>query len=866
MILVRTGLLLLLLTAAGAAAPGPSNGTGLQYSDMPIPGVPIVGTPSLRHRQSAATVPDRAEPCRVVRPGARQSAAMRLPDAEPGGTDDWVVIRTENFEDSFPNQWQLYGDPTWDDETYRRHAGAKSGYCVGSTVAPPGPYPDDANSWMCYGPFSLAGATDARVDFYRWLTTEQDYDWLYWTASIDDSLYYGWRTSGTATTWESTYFDLKTVPTLGNLCGRSEVWIAFYFCSDGSSSYEGAYVDDITLRKYTSGGNQPDLTFCQPGGWDFPIVPSNVTGTHTVPSPLPAGTTYIDWAGTNIGTATTTDTFYVYLYRDNVPFAGWRVPFAVAPGDTFYAEDYQTTMTEGSHALMTFQDSTNRIAESDENNNRYSRSFTWGGGGGGTYEHVTITSDALAASFAPLRAFLWNSLSLHDTVMTTENIYAGQTGRDDAEKVRNFIKYAYQTWQTRYVLLGGDAEVVPLRKTCPGKVSGHPAWNDTIPCDMYFSCLDGDWDANGNSVFGQMGDNVDMAPDVYVGRAPVSSADEAACFVSKTTTYGRCGSPHRQKVLLTGFDLDAGTHGQTTMDYFDSNHIQDPFVCKKVYDTHSGQHKDSVRTCLDQGYHYFIHCDHGNTNVLGAGSSNHSWFLDNSDLSGLTNGFDRLTVFTSSACLIGSFDQGDCVMEAFVNAAGGGAVATMSNSRFGWYMPNENPQVSYSAAFVDRFVNRLFSHGTDRGETKDFLLAKADLVGRAQNDTFMRWCMYEYNLFGEPALQLINLTGVSDGEGMSGQPCAAPMTVAPALFAGRTTIEFDLARHSQGQLAVYNSAGARVKTLLDGSIAPGRHNVVWDGRTDRGKDAPAGVYVVALKTEQGVDAHKVTKCRGKEQQ
>jgi hypothetical protein len=181
-------------------------------------------------------------------------------------------------------------------------------------------------------------------------------------------------------------------------------------------------------------------------------------------------------------------------------------------------------------------------------------------------------------------------------------------------------------------------------------------------------------------------------------------------------------------------------------------------------------------------------------------------------------------------------------------------------------MPNENPQVSYSAAFVDRFVNRLFSHGTDRGETKDFLLAKADLVGRAQNDTFMRWCMYEYNLFGEPALQLINLTGLADGEGMPGQPCPAPMTVAPGLFAGRTKIGFELSRQGQGQLAVYNSAGALVKTLLDGALAPGRYKLCWDGRTDRGEDAPAGVYIVALKTEQGIDAHKVTKCRGKEQQ
>jgi hypothetical protein len=160
------------------------------------------------------------------------------------------------------------------------------------------------------------------VDFYRWLQTEQDYDYLSWLASIDGTNFYGYRTSGNATSWQTTDFDLKTVPTLGNLCGQTQVWIAFAFSSDNSNEYEGAYIDDVILQKYTSAG-QPDLTYYQPSGWDFPIVPSNVTGTHTAPSPLPAGTTYIDWAGTNAGNAATTDTFFCYLYLDNAPVQGW---------------------------------------------------------------------------------------------------------------------------------------------------------------------------------------------------------------------------------------------------------------------------------------------------------------------------------------------------------------------------------------------------------------------------------------------------------------------------------------------------------------------------------------------------------------
>jgi len=837
---------------------------GLKNTFERLPGVPIVGPAKVEPaavgedvRPAERLYPAKALSGRLVKPGLR-------PAGKPGPLDAWVTIKAEDFEGQFPNEWTLYGDPTWDNENYRHHAGSWSGYCVGSTISPPGPYPSGANSWMVYGPFSLQGATDARLDFYRWLNTEADYDFLFWGASINGQNFYGYQTSGDQQTWTTQYFDLKNVPTLGNLCGQPQVWIALAFTSDGSNEYEGAYVDDVLLQKYTSTG-QPDLTYYQPTGWDFPIVPSNVTGTHTVPSPLPAGTTYIDWAGTNAGSVATADTFYVYLYRDGSPLAGWYCAPPVNPGAWYRVEDYQTSISAGSHTLMTFQDSTNRIPESNESNNRYSHAWTWGGGGG-TYEHVTITSNALAASFAPLKAFLLNYLSLRDTVMTTENIYASQSGRDNAEKVRNFIKYAYQTWQTRYVLLGGDVDVVPPRKAYPGYQSGSPGWNDTIPCDLYFSGLDGDWDGNGNSVFGEMGDNVDLAPDVYVGRAPISNATEASRFVTKTVTYGQGGSPHRQKVLLTGFDLDANTHGQTTMDYYDNTYIQSPFTCKKVYDSHGGNHADSVRYCLNQGYHYFIHDDHGGPDVLCTGNRNHGWGLTVSDLSGLTNGFDKLTVFTSSACLIGAFDQGDCVMEAFMNATNGGAVATMSNSRFGWYSSGENPQVSFSAAFVERYVYRLFSHGTNPAETKDFLLGKADLIGQATGDTIYRWCMYEYNLFGDPALRMVNLTNVAEDTAGSGPPHATSLAAVPAVFARATNLEFTLGHRSRARLSIYDATGRCIRTLLDSPLAPGRYSVPWDGLTGQGHDAPAGVYVVALRTDQGTEALKLTRCTGKEQQ
>lgn len=44
--------------------------------------------------------------------------------------------------------------------------------------------------------------------------------------------------------------NLASVPTLGNLLGRSQVWVALVFSSNGLTAYaEGGYVDDVVLRQ-----------------------------------------------------------------------------------------------------------------------------------------------------------------------------------------------------------------------------------------------------------------------------------------------------------------------------------------------------------------------------------------------------------------------------------------------------------------------------------------------------------------------------------------------------------------------------------------------------------------------------------------
>ncbi|MFA6110899.1 MAG: LamG-like jellyroll fold domain-containing protein [Candidatus Latescibacterota bacterium] len=69
----------------------------------------------------------------------------------------------------------------------------------------------------------------------------------------------------------------------------------------------------------------------------------------------------------------------------------------------------------------------------------------------------------------------------------------------------------------------------------------------------------------------------------------------------------------------------------------------------------------------------------------------------------------------------------------------------------------------------------------------------------------------------------------------------------PNPFNPSTTIEYELAVAGDVSLAIYDLAGQRVRILAQGAQDAGRHQVVWDGRSEAGKAVASGVYLCTLK-------------------
>jgi photosystem II stability/assembly factor-like uncharacterized protein len=71
----------------------------------------------------------------------------------------------------------------------------------------------------------------------------------------------------------------------------------------------------------------------------------------------------------------------------------------------------------------------------------------------------------------------------------------------------------------------------------------------------------------------------------------------------------------------------------------------------------------------------------------------------------------------------------------------------------------------------------------------------------------------------------------------------------PNPFSSSTSIPFTLSKESSVRLEVFNSAGARVRTLEQGVSAAGSHEALWDGRDNTGNALPAGTYIYRLRAE-----------------
>ncbi|MCK4385148.1 MAG: hypothetical protein KAW52_02675 [candidate division Zixibacteria bacterium] len=381
------------------------------------------------------------------------------------------------------------------------------------------------------------------------------------------------------------------------------------------------------------------------------------------------------------------------------------------------------------------------------------------------YQYLIITSSGLKSAFLPLLEWKIKK-GIKATIVSVDSILNAYPGRDDPEKIRNFLIEAYLNGAI-WVLLGGDEDVVPVRYAYPTNTSTPPEVTKQQICDLYYSDVDGEWDLDNDGIWGEHGhDSPDIYPDLFVGRVPCSNSGEAASFVEKLLLYeknpGNGSTAYLTSALWICSDQMrdwSGGEGQHTLasQYVDDNFFQD---LSTLVETPSGDAENPIspegQNCIqtmNQGWGIISVLAHGIANGFVAKSNRtnenpRSWVFTapgggdgHGHLPSLSNQ-GKYGIMYSIACKQSAIDvdkypqmgSEPCVGELYPLSQNNGGVAFLGYTRWGW--------VGFSYKLLEKFLQYLFVNHH---------LGIAEALSRCSYPSY-RDLNYGHNLFGDPEM------------------------------------------------------------------------------------------------------------------
>jgi hypothetical protein len=414
---------------------------------------------------------------------------------------------------------------------------------------------------------------------------------------------------------------------------------------------------------------------------------------------------------------------------------------------------------------------------------------------------LIVTTEALVDAFQPLAD--WKTRrGVPTTIRTIEWIESRtRRGVDRAETLRNFLAEAYQLWGLEYVLLGGDSELLSPRYAFSTIYGG-----GTTPADLYLACLDGNWNADHDQLWGEGGPagagESDILPELAVGRAPVSTPADAQAFVQRVIDYEtpvfddyQARATFLAEVLIPA-NWDSGQaiqlDGAPGTELMINQSVPPSFDVERLYDTywlHAGSARltrSASLAAMNSGRGIVNHLGHGFLYTMSCGD--HS--VDNSDADALTNG-RRTFVLVMANCAAVAFDY-ECLAEHLLANPGGGAAAVIGASR--------SVSASLIVTYNRAFHRQLFEHG--RVHAGDLLNAlRMERAALAEQDGSDRWIQFCLNTLGDPEMPIF-----------TAMPQSADVAVADSIPVGPDSL---LVTVTTGGMAV---AGATVCAQKPGDV------------------------------------------------
>ena len=391
-----------------------------------------------------------------------------------------------------------------------------------------------------------------------------------------------------------------------------------------------------------------------------------------------------------------------------------------------------------------------------------------------SYDYLIVTRDSLQGALAPFRDY-HTRRGMRARIRTVEQIEADFLGRDTAERIRNAIIHEYIERGISYVLLAGDSDgPVDAVKPVPHRglycnVPHEQEEEPNIPADIYYSALDGDWNADGDSLWGEPGEE-DLYPELSIGRACVQNTAEATRFAGKTMLYQTAPVAGQvRRALLLGEQLwdnpetwgadeleelvGTCTHNDITTTGIPPDYFIDELFSRDIYI----YYKEDVLAKINPGTHWVVHSGHATQATV-----MRLYLNDVTDFKFTNDGVNtNFIIIATAGCYAASFDNRDpygvysydCIAEKMLKIQHC-AIAFRGNSRFGWLDPGTTSSTSH--LYLREFYDAIFSEGYHLlgdalRRSSDEMVPYVALSEPNRAAEFM-YDYYQINLLGDPAL------------------------------------------------------------------------------------------------------------------
>ncbi len=432
-------------------------------------------------------------------------------------------------------------------------------------------------------------------------------------------------------------------------------------------------------------------------------------------------------------------------------------------------------------------------------------------------KYLIVTADSLAEAFKPMRD--WKTLKgVKTEIITTETIYSTYSGTSLQEQIKRCLSDYYYNHGVKWVLLGGDDTIVPVRRCYIHSTDGEVSYTATIPSDAYYANFEGafDWNADNDNYYGETSDNVNLTPHINISRLPIRTVEDVEQYVEKLVAYERGDNfgSWMENMLLFASEIDttyssgcSDAHLATEDISKEVSHVFSSLHTHTFYDTGNNlgyvgsdsilNRENFLRTLNDINPHYLHTCTHGHNNLWqlasGAFQMNHVKDIMNSG---------HPMIITTVACKSNDFtcsiDPG--LSEAFIREKDSGALAFWGSAHNGF--------LGYSTALCQYFWEYV---GTMSGSFTDAIAySKGNFISGASSYSHKRSLLLSMNAIGDSELRIYrpNPIPITDVD----------ITITPSRVIVYTDYEYDVAitsKEDAGESLFYKGVrGGEVSTNL----------------------------------------------------